>query len=319
MTARQRKRSGRPLNGWLVLDKPAGITSAAAVARAKHITGAAKVGHGGTLDPLATGILPLAFGEATKTISFVMDRAKTYRFSLRFGEERHTDDAEGVVLWSSPVRPTEADILAVLPEFVGDIEQVPPAVSALKVDGRRAYDLVREGKDPDLKSRTVRIDRLDFLGFLDADVAQFEARCGKGTYIRSLARDLARRLDTRGHIVSLRRTAVGSFALDRAISLAQVELLCHSAPASELLLPVMASLVDIPALAITEDEEKRLRSGCVVPVLPTDNSADGSAGNRGVADHLAEGTVVVAVAAGKLVAVARIAGDKIRPVRVLHL
>jgi tRNA pseudouridine55 synthase len=319
MTARQRKRPGRPLHGWLVLDKPAGITSAAAVARAKRISGAAKVGHGGTLDPLATGILPLAFGEATKTISFVMDRTKTYRFSLRFGEERHTDDAEGEVLETSPVRPTEAAVRAVIPEFVGDIEQMPPAVSALKVGGKRAYDLVREGKDPDLKARRVRIERLDFLGFTDANTAQFEARCGKGVYMRSLARDLARRLLTRGHITGLRRTAVGSFTLDRAISLAKLERLWHSAPASELLLPVMASLVDIPALAITEDEAKRLRSGCVVPVLPTDNPTDGPTGNHGVADRLAEGTVVVAVAAGKPVAVARIVGDRIRPVRVLHL
>jgi len=277
----------------------------------RRITGAAEAGHGGTLDPLATGVLPIALGEATKTVAYVMDGAKTYRFTLRFGEARATDDAEGSVTGTSPVRPTDDEIRAVLPRFTGLIDQVPPAFSALKVDGVRAYALARAEEAVDLPPRSVRIDRLELIGRPDPDHAEFLIRSGKGAYMRSLARDIAKALGTVGHVAALRRTAVGPFTEARAISLESLEALGHSLAASGQLMTVETALDDIPALALTEAEARRLRCGQAVGLIRRSDL-------ERVA-HLESGAVVCAMADGKPVALARFEAGDLRPVRVLNL
>ena len=305
-----RKRRGTPIHGWLVIDKPKGLTSNAVVGRVKRITNAAKVGHGGTLDPLATGLLPLALGEATKTVSYVMDGAKEYRFTIRWGEARTTDDAEGTVTETSVIRPAEAQILAVLDDFIGDIEQVPPAFSAIKIKGERAYKLARADRPPEMKPRTIHIEDLKLLDMPDADHASFHVVSGKGAYMRALGRDMALALGTFGHISDLRRVAVGPFKEKDAISLDKLESLGHSAPLSEHLLPVETVLDDIPALALTETEARRLRRGQAVPVLPV--------ANRSPFKNIGQGDVVCAMAEGRLVALAKIKGGEIRPFRVMN-
>src|SRR5215469_15893676 len=204
-----RRRKGDKVDGWLVLDKPVGLSSAAAVTAVRRLFNAAKAGHGGTLDPLASGVLPIALGEATKTVGFAMAGTKTYRFTVRWGERRTTDDAEGTVMATSAARPAAAEIEAALQRFIGEIEQVPPDFSAIKVEGRRAYARARAGETLALAPRRVRIDRLSLLDRPDADHARLETVCGKGTYIRSLARDLAAALGTLGYVADLRRVAVG--------------------------------------------------------------------------------------------------------------
>ncbi len=308
-----RRRRGRRIDGWLVVDKPAGMTSAHVVARVRRLLDARKVGHAGTLDPMATGLLPVALGEATKTITFVMGGAKTYRFTVRWGEARSTDDADGEVTATSSVRPTAEEIEAALGGFLGEIEQVPPAFSAVKVEGRRAYALAREEKPVKLEPRTVRVDRFRLVEVPDADHAVFEVVCGKGTYIRSLARDLARRLGTFGHVAAIRRTAVGPFAEKDAISLDKLESLGHSAAALGQLLPVETVLDDIPALALTEVEADRLRQGRAIQVL---RNAD-----KQMVDGLADGEIVCAMSDGRLVALTRLDQGpvvQLHPVRVLH-
>ncbi len=306
-----RKRRGRPLHGWLIIDKPAGITSNAVVGTVRRTLDAAKVGHGGTLDPLATGILPVALGEATKTVSYVMDGLKVYRFVVRWGQARTTDDAEGAVTAESAVRPGEAEITAALARFVGDVEQVPPTFSAVKVDGRRAYDLARADVPVDLEPRRVHIERFDLVEMPDADHAAFEVAAGKGAYMRSLARDLAVHLGTVGHIAQLRRITVGPFTEAHAISLDILDTLGHDAALADALLPIETALVDIPALALTVAEARRLRHGQPVPVLPV--------ASRSPLKHVAQGDTVCAMAEGRLVALARIKGSELRPLRVLNL
>lgn len=306
-----RRRKGRDINGWLVVDKPAGMTSTDVVNRLRRLFDARKVGHGGTLDPLATGLLPLAFGEATKTVSYVMDGAKTYRFTLRWGERRDTDDAEGKVEAVSPARPDEAEIRAVLPRFLGEIEQVPPRFSAIKVDGQRAYDLARGGEAVELASRRVRVDSLELIERPDADHAVFEARCGKGTYIRSLARDLGEALGCHAHVVALRRLTVGPFAEADAISLESLERLSDCAAAVEKLLPVETGLDDIPALVLTDAEARRLRNGQAISMLVRANAER--------IHGLASGDTICAMAEGKPVAIVRLEAGELRPVRVLNL
>jgi tRNA pseudouridine55 synthase len=306
-----RKPSGAPIHGWLVLDKPLGMSSSQGVAAVRRLLGAAKAGHGGTLDPLATGILPIALGEATKTVAWAMAGRKTYRFALRWGEARDTDDAEGKTVATSAARPDRAAIAAALPSFLGTHWQRPPAYCALKVAGERAYDLARGGETVELAPRPVEIDALRLLDLPDADHAEFEALVGKGTYIRALARDLGETLGTHAHVTALRRLAVGPFGLDRAISLENLAALGHSAAASSHLLPVETALDDIPALALTEDEARRLRCGqAVTPMLPSD---------RARIDHLGNGTRLRATSGGKLVALVEIAAGGLRPVRVLNL
>jgi tRNA pseudouridine55 synthase len=306
-----RKRRGLPIHGWLAIDKPAGMTSAQVVAAVRRITGAAKAGHGGTLDPMATGVLPIALGEATKTVPYAMAGRKRYRFTLRWGEARSTDDAEGSVTATSPARPTEAEIRQALPRFTGLIEQVPPAFSAIRVAGARAYDLARAGQAVELGPRSVAIDRFELVELVDADHAVFEVECGKGAYMRSLARDLAVALGTVGHIAALRRTAVGSFTEGRAISLESLGTLGHSAAALGHLLPVETALDDIPALALTDTEANRLRCGQSVGLLRRQDLER--------IGHLESGSLICAKAGGKPVALARFEAGDLRPVRILNL
>jgi tRNA pseudouridine55 synthase len=306
-----RKRKGRPLHGWVVVDKPSGLTSTQVVGRVRRILDARKVGHGGTLDPLATGLLPIALGEATKTVAYVMDGRKSYRFTLRWGQATATDDAEGAVTEENGHRPDEAAIRAVLPRFVGEIEQVPPIYSAIKVDGRRAYDMARAREDFELEPRQVRIYGLELVSYDDADHATFVATCGKGAYMRSLARDLGAALGTCAHVVSLRRTTVGPFTEDHAISLETLESLGHSAAALERLLPVETALDDIPALVLSETEANRLRCGQAVSML--------ARANRERIKELDNGAIIYATSGGKPVALARYEAGDIHPVRVLNL
>ena len=296
-----RKRKGRPIHGWLVIDKPPAMTSARVVAKVLESTGAAKAGHGGTLDPMATGVLPVALGEATKTTAYVMGGTKVYRFTVRWGEARDTDDAEGVVTETSEARPDEAQIRAALPDFTGVVSQVPPAFAAIKVGGRRAYALARRGEAVELAPREVTIDRFELLRVVDADHAAFEVVCGKGTYVRALARDLAARLGTVGHLSELRRTRVGEFREGDAISLDNLAALGHSAALSTHLRPVETALADIPALAMTEQQAGRLRHGQAVQV------------------DCEEPGLVRATADGRLVALAEVNEGTARPVRVFNL
>jgi tRNA pseudouridine55 synthase len=289
------------VHGWLILDKPIGMTSTQAVAKVRRAFDAAKAGHAGTLDPLATGVLPIAMGEATKVVAMAMDAAKSYRFTVRWGEERDTDDAEGGVAATSDARPMAAEITAALPEFLGDIAQVPPVYSAIKVAGARAYDLAREGQPPELPPRLVRIDHLELIACPDGDHAVMEMRCGKGAYVRSLARDLGRALGCLGHVAELRRTAVGGFSDSDAISLDKLDQFGHKGALDELLLPVEAALADIPALTVTGSEANRLRCGQAIRV-----------------PHSVEGTVY-ATTDGRPVALARIHAGEVRPVRVFNL
>ncbi|MBV9653854.1 MAG: tRNA pseudouridine(55) synthase TruB [Acetobacteraceae bacterium] len=264
----RRSPRGRPLDGWLVIDKAPGLTSTDVVNRVRRSFGAQKAGHGGTLDPLATGVLPIAFGAATKTVPYVMDGTKLYRFTLRMGEARDTDDADGAVMATSPHRPTDAAIAAALPRFEGDIMQVPPVFSAIKIEGERAYDMAREGRAPVLDARPARVDRFALLERPDVDTAVFEVQSGKGVYMRSLARDLALACGTLGHVAALRRLRVGPFTEAQAITLDKVAGPDHTPPASpDLLLPVATALADIPALALTDAEASDLRHGQAISLV----------------------------------------------------
>ncbi len=254
-----------PINGWLILDKPLGLSSAQGVAAVKRILRGVgirpdRIGHGGTLDPLATGVLPIAIGEATKLAGRMLDATKGYDFTVKWGEATSTEDGEGAVIAVSEVRPAVAAIQAMLPRFTGPIEQVPPAYSALKVDGQRAYALARAGETVTLATRHVTILKLTLIGSTP-DTAAFSALVTKGTYIRSLARDLALALGTVGHVSMLRRTKAGPFALDCAISLDNFAQAVHGATLEQVILPLMAGLDDIPALAVDPQEAAALRQG----------------------------------------------------------
>lgn len=306
----KRRKQGRAVNGWLVVDKPAGLTSAQVVSRVRRALDARKAGHGGTLDPLATGILPIALGEATKTVSYVMDGSKGYRFTLRWGQATNTDDAEGKVTEESRHRPAPEEIEAVLPRFQGEIDQVPPAFSAIKINGQRAYDLARAGQTPVLEARPIWIERIALVPGTDPDHATFEVVCGKGAFMRALARDIARALGTLGHITALRRTGVGPFSEDNAISLESLESLGHIAAASGYLHPVEAALDGIPALDLTETEVSSLRCGQAISLLARIY--------RERVRDLENGTIVCAKSAGKAVALARYQDGGLHPVRLLN-
>jgi tRNA pseudouridine55 synthase len=282
---RQRLSSRADINGWVVLDKPVGLTSTHAVSRLKRIFNAKKAGHAGTLDPLASGLLPIAFGEATKTVPFVQEGEKAYRFTVRWGIETDTDDSDGAVTALSEERPNEAAILALLPRFTGTIEQKPPAFSAIKINGERAYDLARDGEMPDLASRPVTIHSLELIG-AEVDEAIFEARCGKGTYVRALARDFGRALGCLGHVIALRRTRVGPFREEHAVTLAELD----EGAASGALLCIEAGLLEIPRVSVDRDMAARLRRGQSVLIRGQDMPPQGSA-------YAACGNVVIAVGA----------------------
>jgi len=306
-----RNRRGRPVNGWLILDKPTGITSTHAVNRAKRLLDARKAGHGGTLDPLATGLLPIAFGEATKTVSHVMDGTKAYRFTLRWGIATDTDDAEGEPIATSDVRPNSAEIEGVLGSFRGRIEQVPPKYSAIKIDGERAYDLARADRPVDLAPREIDIYDIRLAEIPDADHAVFTVTSGKGAYMRALARDIAQALGALGHVTALRRTAVGPFTEDDAISLDELESFGQIAAREEKLLAVETALDDIPALVVTETEAALLRNGRAVSLLQKVDL-------QRIAE-LDQGETVLAKTSAKPIALVRYAAGEVRPLRVLNL
>ncbi|MEI6987170.1 MAG: tRNA pseudouridine(55) synthase TruB [Rhodospirillaceae bacterium] len=310
-----RKKRGRPINGWLVVDKPEGMTSTQLLSKVRWLTGAEKAGHGGTLDPLATGVLPIAFGQATKTVSYVMDGTKHYRFRARWGEERTTDDREGTITATSDQRPCEAEIRDALPRFTGTVEQMPPQFSALKVNGERAYNLARAGEVVALEPRLVRIDRLTLLDCPDPDHADLEVICGKGTYMRSLARDIGKALGCYGHVAALRRLAVGRFTLEQAISLDEIEALGQGPGIDDHLLPVATALDDIPALALTVAEAHQLRQGQPVALLRRQDLER--------LEKLAEACtgsnfILLATNVGRPVALARLEGADICPVRIFN-
>jgi len=306
----QHKREKRDVHGWVILDKPVGMTSTHAVSIIKRLFTARRAGHAGTLDPLASGLLPLALGEATKTVPFVMDGRKRYRFTVRWGEERDTDDAEGKVVATDERRPAAEAITACLPAFTGTIAQVPPKFSAIKIEGERAYDLARDGQEVVLEARPVDIHDLALVETPDADHAVFEAECGKGTYVRALARDMGRVLGCLGHVVALRRTQVGPFDENDMISLAELEGLCQKSAAGEgsladALLPVETALDDIPALAVSRADAARLQRGQAVLL-------------RGRDAPIFRGTVHVTTS-GELIALAEVDRGEIIPKRVFNL
>jgi tRNA pseudouridine55 synthase len=306
----QPRRDKRDVHGWVVLDKPIGMTSTHAVAVIKRLFSAKRAGHAGTLDPLASGGLPIALGEATKTVPFVMDGRKRYRFTVAWGEERDTDDTEGRVTQTSELRPSAEAIRALLPQFTGLIEQTPPQYSAIKIAGERAYDLARDGEIVELKPRPVEIHELTLVEQPDSSHSVFEAECGKGTYVRALARDLGRLLGCYGHICALRRTLVGPFGESDMIPLEQLEALCDRAASGEgsladALLPVETALDDIPALAVTRADAARLHRGQAVLL-------------RGRDAPNSSGTVYVTVA-GRLLALAEIGNGELIPKRVFNL
>jgi len=307
---KQKKRDKRDVHGWVVLDKPVGMTSTHAVSVVKRLFSAKRCGHAGTLDPLASGALPIALGEATKTVPFVMDGRKLYRFTIRWGEERDTDDAEGRTVSISKERPSPEAVHALLPSYTGLIQQIPPRYSAIKIEGERAYDLARDGEQVELAPRPVEIGRLELVNIPDPDHAVLEAECGKGTYVRSLARDLGRALGCFGHVSALRRAAVGSFGEETMILLEQLEALCHRAASGEgsladALMPVETALDDIPALAVSRADAARLQRGQAVLL-------------RGRDAPNFRGTVYVTVS-GQLLALAELDRGEIVPKRVFNL
>ncbi|MEA2923533.1 MAG: tRNA pseudouridine55 synthase [Alphaproteobacteria bacterium] len=306
----QPKRKKRDVNGWLVLDKPVGMTSTHAVSVVKRLLQAKRAGHAGTLDPLASGLLPIALGEATKTVPFVMDGRKVYRFTVRWGEERDTDDAEGRATETSAERPTPEAVRALIPRFSGLIEQVPPRFSAVKIGGERAYDLARDGEVVELAARPIEIHHIELVDTPDPDHSVLAAECGKGTYVRALARDMGRALGCFGHVTALRRTAVGPFTEQIATALKALQ--CMVQPADEggvascpAVLPVEAGLAALPALRVSAADAGRLARGQAVLL-------------RGRDAPVMEGWVAVS-AHGGLVALAQVEKGELRPRRIFNL
>jgi len=311
-----KKKKGDAVHGWVVLDKPSGTTSTQAVAQVRRIFNAQKAGHAGTLDPLATGILAIALGEATKTVPYVQDAAKIYRFTATWGEARDTDDAEGKVTGTSDARPDKASIEAMLPRFTGPLTQTPPAYSAIKVQGERAYDLARQGEEVTLEPRQVQVYEARLVEALP-DQAVFEILCGKGTYVRSWVRDIALALGTLGYVSQLRRTRIGGFLEKDAVGLETLTPFMHSPAAFAYLKPLSTALDGIPALAVTGSDTVRLRSGN--PILIRANlfarMKDGFADEGGIQGQ----TVFLTDETDAPVALAEIADGELRPFRVFQL
>ncbi len=302
-----RKRKGRPVSGWVVLDKPIGMTSTQAVSAVKHLFQAQKAGHAGTLDPLATGCLPIALGEATKAMPQVVDGDKAYRFTVAWGAETDTDDTEGKNVATSEQRPDRRAIEAAMQAYVGVIEQTPPAFSAVKVNGERAYDLARDGEEVLLSSREVVIDRFDLIAIPDADHAVFEIDCGKGTYVRSLARDLGRDLGCHGHVSELRRLSVGPFAEEMMVLLPDLRELAADGGAEACdayLQPVEAALTNLIGVPLLERDANRVLSGQAVLLRGASAPVAGPA---------------YATGGGQLLAIGEIEAGSFHPRRVFHL
>ena len=306
-----RRRKGDAVSGWICLDKPIDLGSTQAVGRVRRLFNAQKAGHAGTLDPLATGILPIALGEATKTVPFLMDADKAYRFTVAWGVETATFDREGAVTARSDVRPDATAIAEALKAFIGEISQVPPDYSAVKVDGARAYDLAREGVEMDLQPRQVTIHDARLIETPDLDHSVIEIECGKGTYVRALARDLAAALGTVAHVSELRRTRVGGFAAENAITLAKLEELCHGGAPLEVLLPVETALDDIPELAVTTEDAFRLTQGRSIVLLPRQVET--------LKARLGASRVVSAREGSRIVALCEMRAGRLNPTRVFHL
>ena len=306
----RRKPRGRPLDGWLIVDKPAGLTSTDVVNKVRRAFDAQKAGHGGTLDPLATGLLPVAFGAATKTVPYVMDGTKLYRFTLRLGERRDTDDADGQIVETSGVRPADEALRAALAAFRGDIMQVPPAYSAIKVAGERAYDMARDGRAPVLEPRPARVDRFELILRPDPDTAVFEVQSGKGVYMRSLARDLAASCGALGHVAALRRLRVGPFTEAHAIPLDKLVHSEDTPPTSpDLLLGVATALADIPALALTPNEASQLSHGQAISLVALMGRIPDAANP--------DGGLARAMAGGRVIGLCRLSDGLLKPERLL--
>jgi tRNA pseudouridine55 synthase len=313
-----RRKKGDDVSGWVVLDKPDDMTSTHAVAAIRRVFNAQKAGHAGTLDPLASGVLPIALGEATKTVPWLMEARKTYLFTIKWGTSTDTQDREGKVTATSDVRPTEDAIRAALPDFTGEIEQVPPRFSAVKVDGERAYDLARAGEAVELESRLVTVYEAELVG-TETDLAHFRVRSGKGFYIRALVRDLAAKLGAEGHVWRLRRTAVGPFTEAESVTLDVLEDLRHKGAASERLKPVETALDDIPALAINGEDAFKLRQGRPIVLLPHVMEAlKPKFRDRTIAGQDAS-RAAVALFEGKAVALGDVRAGRFEPSRVFNI
>ena len=307
-----RRKKGEIVNGWVCLDKPFGMGSTEAVSKVRRLFDAQKAGHAGTLDPLASGILPIALGEATKTVPFMMDAQKVYRFTINWGISTDSLDREGEITGRSDVRPDVEAVRAALPAFVGEIDQIPPQFSAIKVDGQRAYDLAREGTDFELASRRVTIHEAAVSDAPDADHVELTIRTGKGVYVRSLARDLAAVLGAEGHVSALRRERVGPFSTENAVSLDFLTDLVHRDAASEGLLPVATALDDIPELAVTDQDAFSLRQGRPIVLLPRQVET--------LKSRLRDGSRTVSAFQGQtLVALGQLRAGRLEPDRVFNL
>ncbi len=307
-----RRKRGRPVHGWICLDKPLEMGSTEAVSKVRRLFDAQKAGHAGTLDPLASGILPIALGEATKTVPFLMDAEKVYRFTINWGVSTDSVDREGEIIARSDVRPTPEQVKAALTAFVGEIDQVPPAFSAIKVDGQRAYDLARDGVEVELKARRVTIHEAAVTATPDADHVEIVMRTGKGVYVRSLARDLAAALGAEGHVSALRRERVGPFSTENAVTLDFLTDLVHRDAASEGLLPVATALDDIPELAVTDQDAFSLRQGRPIVLLPRQVET--------LKARLREGSRTVSAFQGQtLVALGQLRAGRFEPDRVFNL
>jgi tRNA pseudouridine55 synthase len=317
-----RRRKGDAVSGWIALDKPLGMGSTDAVSKVRRLFNAQKAGHAGTLDPLATGCLPIALGEATKTVPFLMEARKVYRFTIEWGATTTTLDKEGAVTATSAVRPSIEATQAALPHFVGDIMQEPPIYSAIKIDGERAYDLARDGVDVKMTPRQVRIYSAFVAEAPDCDHITIEIECGKGAYVRALARDLATRLGAEGHVSALYRARVGGFAEPHLISLEKLTQLVQNAAGSKALLPVETALDDIPALAVTTEDAFRLRQGRSIVLLPRQVEAlktrlVSHTSKSGGAGQDASRTVST-TSGGSVVALCELRAGRLSPTRVFH-
>ncbi len=310
-----RRKKGAPVHGWVIVDKPQGVTSTQVVGAVRRIFDAQKAGHAGTLDPMATGVLAVALGEATKTVPYAMDAEKIYRFTASWGESRDSDDAEGAVTGTSDKRPTRAEIEAAIPKLVGMIQQTPPVYSAIKVDGERAYDLARDGEAVVLEPRLVFIRSARLLAQPDVDMAEFEMVCGKGTYVRAWVRDLALAMGGLGYVSKLRRLAIGNFKVSDAVGLETLRGFMHSPAAFEHLRPLSTALDGIPALAVTGQDAVRLKSGNPILVRPRDFARIAESTQ---ADDLQGLTVFLSTGEGEPVALAQFAEGELRPFRVFN-
>lgn len=300
-----RRKKGDDVHGWLVIDKPRDMGSTDVVNQTRRLFNAKKNGHTGTLDPFATGVLPIAFGEATKLIPFVTDGDKEYEFIIQWGAATASGDTESEVVARLDKIPSKEEILNVIPDFIGEIKQIPPAYSAIKINGQRAYDLVRKGENVEIPERIATIYNLELLEELADNRAKFRVKCSKGTYVRTLGQDMALALGTLGYLTELRRTKCGKFSLDDTILLENLKNMVHSDDLKKVLLPVITSLRDIAELAVTEADAAKLRQGqAISPRLYQDK-------------NLKEGAAV-AVCNGELVAILRIEEKRISPQRVFN-